>query len=204
MKMPVIVLAFLLSIAGLRAQGLVDFNNRVLADVNGPSIDAPIFLTYNSDTGLFGDKVPGGAGYRAALYGGVGNLGLDSSLVVLTNPFTTAIAVDFRTTTATFGYVNVGTEGARTVPGAGYDVTVTLQIRAWAGGYATYEEAVLAGEDELGKSSLVVMNTSQVDDQEAPRLIGMQSFALTTIPEPSTCVLAVLGLAAWLGVRRRA
>lgn len=193
MKIPVIVFCLWMSVAGLGAQGLVNFNNRVLADANGPAIDAPIYL---SD----GTKVPGGIGYHAALYGSLG-LVPPSSLVLLTNPITGQGVVDFRTTTATYGYVNVGLEGARAIAGAGYGSTVTLQIRAWYGNYGSYEEAELAGEDQLGESPTFTATTSLIDDPEPSRLVTVQSF--TIVPEPSIVVIAISGLGALALFRRR-
>lgn len=203
MRIPGIALALFVSIAGLNAQGLVNFNNRVLADANGPAIDAPIYLTFNTDTSQFGEKVPGGQGYRAALYGAVGNLVPQNSLLLLTNPFTGQGTVDFRTTTATFGYVNVGTDSTRIVPGADAGALVTLQVRAWAGGYESYEDAVAAGEDEIGESNLVVISASEPEDQDMPRLVGLQPFALTIVPEPSTWGITALGLALLMWARKR-
>jgi hypothetical protein len=202
MRIPGIALALFVSIAGLNAQGIVNFNNRVLADANGPAIDAPIYLTFDTDTSQFGAKVPGGQGYRAALYGAVGNLVPENALLLLTNPFTGQAAVDFRTTTATFGYVNVGTDSARVIPGADSGAVVTLQVRAWAGGYASYEEAIDAGEDEIGESNLIVIRSSETDDQEYPRLVGLQPFALTVVPEPSAWALIALGLGLLSWARR--
>jgi hypothetical protein len=203
MNLPLIALMLLASLVGVSAQGIVLFNNRVLADENGPLVDARIYRTSSISNGQVVFEEPLGGAYRAALYGIVGNLPSEwfDSLRMLTNPITGQGAVGFRTSAP--GYVNVGTEDARVVPGAGYNVSVTLQIRAWAGGFNSYEEALAAGGYELGYSDPIVIQTSTgPDDQFPPRLVGMQPFTLA-IPEPALVTLTVIGAALLMWRPRR-
>jgi MYXO-CTERM domain-containing protein len=202
MKKTLLLVALLVASLSAFGQGVVNFNNRVTADVNGPLVDAPI------TDGEGGPRLQGNQGYRAALYGGpIGTA--ESSLVLLVNSTSGAGAVDFRTTAATYGYVNVGAEGARTVPGAPYGSQVVLQIRAWSGGFATYEAALSAqqGGDlsvKLGKSNLVTIGTTTgPTDQVIPRMVGLQGFAVVPVPEPSSIALGLLGLGALALIRRR-
>jgi MYXO-CTERM domain-containing protein len=194
MKKTLLLVTLLVASLSAFGQGVVNFNNRVAADANGPLVDAPI-------TDPAGNRLQGGFGYRAALYGGpVGTA--EASLVLLTNSTSGAGAVDFRTTAATYGYVNVGAEGARTVSGAAFGSQVVLQIRAWSGGYSTYEAAVASGNALLGKSQLVTIGTTtSPTDQIIPRMVGLQGFAL--VPEPSSIALGLLGLGALALIRRR-
>jgi len=201
MKKILLLAAIIATAVSSYGQGIVNFNNRVLADPNGPLVDAPVYLnSVASGVRLLGG---GAEGYRAALYGAVGNLASDSSLVLLTNPGDGQAAVPFRTTAATAGYVDVQQSGGRSIPGAGYSATVTLQVRAWEGGYATYDAALAAGNARTGKSNLIVVTTTTgPTDQVVPRLAGLQSFAIT-IPEPSSIALGLLGLGAVALIRRR-
>jgi hypothetical protein len=177
-------------------QGVVNFNNRVTADVNGPLVDAPITLS-DGTTRL------AGTGYMAALYGAPGAGAAESSLVMLANPSTGATVVSFRTGAAA-GYVNVGAEGARIIPGAAYGSQVTVQIRAWTAGYATYELAAASVDASIGKSGLVTMGTTTgPTDQVIPRMVGLTSFNIVPVPEPSSIALGLLGLGAIALMRRR-
>jgi hypothetical protein len=180
-------LALFLSIAAMHAQGLVLFNNRVSASANNPTIDAPIFPGSPID----GNIQPN---IRAALYGAVGNAP-ESSLVLLTNPISGQGAVSLRSGAAA-GYVNVGSEGARSISGAGYNVAVTVQVRVWGGGYASYEDAMTQGAPS-GKSNVLLLQTSSDDVTPTP-LVGLQF-----VPEPSTYMLGIGGIAALLLSRSR-
>ncbi|HMJ88288.1 MAG TPA: PEP-CTERM sorting domain-containing protein [Candidatus Acidoferrum sp.] len=186
MKLLLMVLTLALSIAGVHAQGLVLFNNRVTE----VGLDAPALFLAS------GEMLDGGQGWRAALYGAVGTLSSDSSFVLLTSPLSGNSWVAFRTGAAA-GYVDVGSDGARTIPGAGYNTLVTLQIRVWQGGYTSYEAATASGAP-VGKSQLLTIESGP-DDQNPRPMIGLQ----WPIPEPSTYVLASMGIAALLLLRSR-
>jgi hypothetical protein len=209
MNLPLMGLLLGLSTLGVSAQGLVLFNNRVLADENGPLVDGRVYRTYSVSDGqvVFQQPLGAGQGFRAALYGAAGNHLVDwlSSLVMLTNPITGQGAVDFRPSAP--GYVDVASDEARIVPGADYGSIATFQIRAWAGGFSTWEEAAAAGGFEWGVSDPILVQTSSgPDDQFLPRLVGLQPFALA-VPEPARGVLVLFGIGAvafrrWLSTRR--
>jgi len=200
MKKILLLATLLATSASVFAQGVVNFNNKLSTDIAGnPAIDFRIYL----DT-VGGAPVPGGLGYRAALYGAVGNVA-ESSLSILTEPGGTSQEFDFRTSPvpAGYGYLNVGSTPLRGVPGAGYGALVTLQVRAWGGGYSTYEQAVAAGAPR-GKSNLIQITTSTgPTDPNTPRLVGMTPFAIVPVPEPSSIALGLLGLGAVALIRRR-
>jgi MYXO-CTERM domain-containing protein len=172
-------------------QGVVLFNNRVTAS----GVDAPIL---NSD----GTTRLAGTGFRAALYGVGGSVASDAALdnQILQNLSGTATWVDLRTGAAA-GYVNVGTDGGRIFSGVGYNQAVTVQIRAWEGNFATYEQALASGA-KVGKSNLVPLTTTtSATDPVIPPMVGLQSFSL--VPEPSSIALGLLGLGALALIRRR-
>jgi hypothetical protein len=90
------------------------------------------------------------------------------------------------------------------VPGIAVNGTVNVQMRAWEGA-ATYEAAKSGGQ-ATGISNTI--NVGPLGGVPAvgppvtdPFLTGLQGFAII-VPEPSTIVLGVLGLAA-LVLRRR-
>jgi len=193
MKKTLLLVAVLVATLSAYGQGVVNFNNRVAADANGPLVDGPI-------TDPAGNRVQGGQGYRAALYGGPIGTPV-GSLVLTTNSTSGAGAVDFRTTAATYGYVNVGAEGARVIPGAPYGSQVVLQIRAWGGGHATYEAAVAAGAPTGVSPVVTIGTTTSPTDQIIPRMVGLTGFQI--VPEPSSIALGLLGLGALALIRRR-
>jgi hypothetical protein len=81
-----------------------------------------------------------------------------------------------------------------------------IQIRAWFnnGQFATYEAALAAGMNN-GKSPVMPITLKAATDPTVQDLtaIGMQPFAVSAVPEPSTIALAGLGAASLLVFRRR-
>jgi len=79
--------------------------------------------------------------------------------------------------------------------------SVNVQMRAWeAAGGTSYEAAVAAGK-LAGMSTPVTLKVATAPAPPAD-MIGLTSFQLSAIPEPSTLALGVLGAAALL-LRRR-
>jgi len=76
----------------------------------------------------------------------------------------------------------------------------TVQVRAWAGNFASYEEAV-AGNGRFGSSNLLPLPTTGLPPGTPPNLVGLLGFQL--VPEPSTIALGVLGLGSLLLFRRK-
>jgi hypothetical protein len=180
-KIVVTVLACALSLAAF-AQGTVNFIN-----VNSsPALNAPIFLS-NGSTRL------AGAGFMAELLAGASAGSLSP---VASAPFQSGGGA---------GYFAGGTQIIPGVVGGG---TAFIQIRAWStAAGATYAAAVASGlGDAWGASSVfsvVTGNPSATPPGTPAILVGLQSFNLNPIPEPSTFALAGLGIASLLLFRRR-
>ena len=92
-----------------------------------------------------------------------------------------------------------------TVPLYGY---AWLEVRAWDSRLgATYEEVAALGMGGYGESPLFyAQGTSPYYPPEDPApLIGLQSFSLRPVPEPSTLVLAAMGALGlwWAGRKQR-
>lgn len=177
-----IVAALLASAAFLPAQGTfgtVNFNNRVLLD----SIDAPIYdLTV-------GGTMLSGSGYLAQLY--TGPAGTTEDKLVPTGAI-----VDFRTGLAS-GYLNVGTDGSRSIPNVLPGDDAVVQVRAWsANAGATYESALVSSAPgaKAGKSSMLLVQTKASAIELPSNMIGLQSFAIVAVPEPGVFALGAIGL----------
>src|SRR5947208_6971704 len=135
-------------------QGTVNFNNRVSA----VGIDAPIsYVPGSALGGQDGVRIEGAVHptARAALYGGPD--GSTEDQLVLVDP-----AVGFRFGIAA-GYVAVGSEGQRRVPGVPLGDFAIVQIRAWdaADGTtaASYEAALQVPGAYVGSSPLLRLKT---------------------------------------------
>jgi hypothetical protein len=186
-----IVAALLVSTAFLRAQGTfgtVNFNNRVLLD----GINAPIY-----DLTVGGTMLEGTA-YLAQLY--TGPAGTTEDKLVPTGAI-----VDFRTGLAS-GYLNVGTDGSRTIPNVLPGDYAVVQVRAWtAAAGSTYEQAVASTipTARAGKSNLLTVQTKASAIELPVNMVGLQSFAITAVPEPTMLAIGAVGFAL-LALRSRA
>jgi hypothetical protein len=185
MKKLIYVAALLVASLSAYAQGTVAFNNRSL-----PAIDAPVF-----DVG--GTVRLDGAAWFAQLYAGpVGTA--DTALAAIGSPTT------FRTG-AGAGYINAVSEII--VPGVAVGGTARIQMRAWDATFGTYA-AAQAGNGKIGSSSSFdVANLGGQGPAGPPAvpatLVGLTTFSLTQVPEPSTIALGALGVAALLFRRRK-
>jgi hypothetical protein len=136
-----------LSMSALGQQGTVDFNNRVVS----PGIDAPI-------TDLGGVKLSG-TNYWAQLYAADGLSASRAQLLPV------GIPLNFRVGNAA-GYFQTSGNNALGQP-VSESVAVTsfnggaasVQIRAWAGLYTSYEAAV-AGGAQYGESRILRMDVT--------------------------------------------
>lgn len=176
---PALLLASALAAGAQGKLGTVNFNNRVL--ISG--ISAPVF----DET--VGGQLAEGEAYRAQLYGGPA--GTPENLLQPTGAI-----VDFRTGLAA-GFVNVGVEGTRDVPGVSAGGRAAVQIRAWsAAGGATYEAARAnpAAHSKIGRSNIVLIDTP-ADALALPAdMVGLQSFPVRHEPMPRLALQRGLGL----------
>jgi hypothetical protein len=168
------------------SQGVVSFNNRVLAD-DGVTflVNAPVFNT-DGVTALSGNT------FLAGLYAGSS---ADSLSLV-------GSAVAFRTGTRA-GYVDISSPD-RVIQGVAAGATAFVQIRAWAASAgATYDAAVASGGLRGFSNTISVTTGGAGNPPSLPaNLVGLQSFAL--VPEPSVIALAVLGAGALFFRRKKA
>jgi hypothetical protein len=181
MKKAFVILVCVLGCLAAFAQGRVNIGNRDSAY----GVDAPIF-----DCATGGTKLEGTA-YFAQLFGGPA--GTDT-LQPCGNP------VNFRTGTAA-GYVY---SEAVEIPGVGYDANAVVQLRAWtANGGNTWAAAYAAAQTDysirVGQSDVLTIHTSaNAIDPRLPSLVGLRSFSICSVPEPSSFVLSLFGAAVLL------
>lgn len=187
MKKLSLVVAFIMAGVVGFAQGTVNFSNTGSA-IGGTG--APV-------TDVDGTTRLAGTGFLAQLYAGPDA----ASLVAVPG-----VAV-FRTG-AGAGFVNAVygtfTDSSRAVGNVAPGANATIVMRAWdAAAGATYEAALGAG-GKVGSSTpfTVALGGAGSPPSLPANLVGLTSFSLSVIPEPSTIALGLLGLAA-LALRRR-
>lgn len=213
MKKTLVILAVSVCAISLFAQGTVNFNNRNTAaglfvpiyGANPVNISESKFgnsaAALPTGTQTYAGALLTGSGFMAQLFAAPGAGALESALVASANSITT-----FRTGTSAGGFAAVTAILANVLPDA---AVATLQVRAWdnsSGLYATWAAADVAwraGSINAGKSALWDLNAIGGNLNTPPLPVGMQSFNIYTIPEPSTFVLAGLGVASLLIFRRR-
>jgi len=180
-KLLLVVALSLMGVSSVRAQGLIDFRNRITG-----TIDAPVYQ--NS----VGGTLLAGANFVANLWYGTSA----GSLAPITDA-----ASPFRTGTGA-GYWNAGTDSTRVLPGILAGSTVFLQVRVWDSAMgATYALAKAAG-GAWGDSNTFSVVAGGGSPPTAPTALGgMTAFAL--VPEPSTYALMALGACALLFRRRK-
>lgn len=179
----VLLMALVLSTASIMAQGTVNFQNfgpGVNSIVRGPDNTTPL----------------DGAAYRADLYWALGTVTDANALA------SAGFSVPFQSG-AGAGYFLGGVLG---IPGTSVDggQVVTVQIRAWrlADG-ATWSAASTNPNGQFGGGNLFQVTTGG-GPTPPPFFTASTPFQITGIvPEPSTFVLAGLGVASLLLFRRR-
>jgi|SwirhirootsSR2_FD_contig_111_616744_length_1411_multi_3_in_0_out_0_2 hypothetical protein len=197
--------------ASVFAQGTVTLNNRVVGAVvthiyapfaPGSSVHQIGNNSADTPTGTTdwtGYQFLSGAGFFAQLLAAPGNNQPEASLLPAV-PTTT-----FRTGTAA-GFIAGVTATVGNVPG---DTTpATLQLVVWdnsSGLYSTWTQARQAWVNGLIAAGVSpTINLSQLGGTSTPpNLVGLQSFNIYFVPEPSTFALAGLGAASLLIFRRR-
>jgi len=169
------------------AQGTVNFVNLS----GNPALNAPVTLSDHTT------RLAGGT-FMAELLGGTaaGSLSLQGAAT----PFLTGGGA---------GYFNGST---RVITGVAEGAVAFLQVRVWNTAYgATYALALATGQggqpDAYGLSNIFSVTTGAPNGGPPPTvpatMVGLTSFSLNAVPEPSTFALAGLGAAALLLFRRR-
>lgn len=187
MKKTLTTLVCLLAAVAAYAQGTVNFANIV-----GTTLNAPITLD-GGTTRL------DGATYRAELLGGASA----GSLVPIAS-------VAFNSG----GGAGYFLGGSQVIPGVPGGSVAFIQVRAWStAAGADFAAALAAGQagtaNAYGQSTVFSVTTGNPLAQPPgtpATLVGLTSFSLNPgviVPEPSTFVLAGLGVASLLLFRRR-
>jgi hypothetical protein len=165
------------------AQGVVVFKNFGVGSNTGGGNLTPVPLVFDTD----GTTRLAGTGFTAELLGGAAA----DSMVSLTP-------------TVGFGTGNfAGTfapSSSVPVPGVAAGAVAFLQVRVWnnqGGSITSYDNALIRNESVVFQVTLADALAPSL-----PILAGMNSFALTVVPEPSVVALALLGAGA-LFLRRR-
>jgi hypothetical protein len=211
MKKLALISLSLVSAMAVLGQGLINFNNRVtgaggvVAPVYGPeSGDSTRAITGNATTNggtaTYTGALLAGTGFTAQLWGGPAGSPEDALVLVS--------STTMRTATSFAGFVTPPAT-APSVPGVPGGSQATFQLRVWdnQGGTLTSWSAALnawtAGQTALGKSTLFTAPALTVPPGTPPNLVGLTSFNITLVPEPSVIALGALGLGALLLRRRK-
>lgn len=178
MKRILIITALGLASVNAWCQGVIQYANW------GPNLNAPVYSTLTGQT-------LSGNGFSAQLFGGKAG-DSESALTALGNP------VPFQD----FGYFDGGVAINNFVlPGS----VAAFQVRAWSSAYASYEQALAASlldDDVLLGKSTVFETTTGISTPAV--LLGLQSFSVAPIPEPSVWSLVGSGLVCgWFFLRRK-
>lgn len=193
MKKLLVTLACVAFSVSSYAQGFVNFNTGY------STVKATV-------TDLTTGQLASGTAYFAQLYAADGANAAESSLTAKGSP------VNFKTGT-TSGYVQTsGTTSLGTAVSSSVQVSatagiVTVEVRAWGallGGNAvtSYEDAVAANGGVFGHSNAINVQSAGALSSP-PYLVGLQSFTVNGVPEPTTIALGVMGAAALLFRRRK-
>lgn len=208
MKKLLLTLAAIATATSGFAQGTVNFNNAVPANIN-TRVYMPDLSGFQRTGNTATQTPPGtqvylsalvtGSGFTAQLWSAPGAGQPESALVGYTT-------TTFRTGSAAGAVAPVTATLGNVLPDA---AAATLQVRVFETRFGTWAAAAAAYEVELdvilGKSELfTVNNIGGVINTTPPLLTGLTSFSLITfILEPTSVTLAGLGAAAMLLFRRK-
>lgn len=200
MKKSIIALLAVLTAGSVFAQGTIVYYNRitgsVVAPIYGPELDNPaLALTGNTTAGtpagvtVYTGAPLAGTGFTAELWAGA----TADSLVAV--PGTQK---DFRTG----GFAGaINSSGlVVTIPGFAEAATPFLQVRAWdneGGTILNWDDAQIKG------ASLPFVSAPLGGLAPPPNMVGLTSFNLHVIPEPSTFALLGLGALGMFLFRRK-
>jgi hypothetical protein len=180
MKKLLLLSGLMIVALGAYAQGNVNFANGaagVSAPITNGTVSPSVLAT--------------GPGFQAQLY--VGPAGTLNSTLLTTNgvggtpqPFAASPQGFF------FG-------STRIITGSPEGTILTMQVRAWATSAGSSWEA--AGPAGRGESNLIQVSLGGIGP--TPNMVGLQSFTIGGVPEPSSIALGLLGLGAIALFRRR-
>lgn len=216
------ILLFSLSLVvavGAFAQGTINFNNAagagLVARIYNLSPEAPTTqIRGNATNGVpagtttYTGAPLSGTGYVAELWGLVGAGQSEASLQRLaSSSFRTGTGAGVLIGNLSTPVPNTPSTATGGNPG-GY--VGTFQIRAWnvglSGPLATWSDVMNSAIVPHGSSVLVTsgqLGGTGDPPVTTPNLVGLTSFNLTIVPEPSAIALGVLGLGTLMFLRRR-
>lgn len=178
-----LLVALAVSAASVMAQGTINWQN------GGPGVNAPV-----GDASA-GNVLLNGAAYSADLFWALGTV-TDANLLQsagLSTPFASGASAGYF-----FG-------GVQTLTGVAIGAVITVQVRAWrtADGASWLAASTPQGAWH-GQGNLIQVPLGG-GTTPPPYMAGLTAFNLTAnpVPEPSTFVLAGLGIASLLLFRRR-
>lgn len=193
-KILVTLTAVAVSALTMYGQGRVLFNNYVSG--NAITVGA---ANMGASGGAAGANV--GANYSVQLLWSAGSFA-DLASFLASNPSSSTPVAFFGATGGSPGTDGAGLFDGGTVAFGGAAGAYTALTRAWFNGGAnsTYA-AALAANANTGQSALFSINATAAPTPAPNTTFG--SFTVGVVPEPSTLVLAGLGLASLLVFRRR-
>lgn len=219
MKKLLVTLVAVASVVTAFSQGTITFNNGVpnvvVAPIFGPQAgDSIASLSGNAaatsgapagfpaGTTVYTGTPLSGNGYFAQLFGAAGAGRPTDTLQALGTAAGTNAVLAFRTASGQLGLVRTITP-AVVCPGSAAGDVWTIQVRVWEnrGNLLTWADAMALNDASLlrGESSPInlTLGPSPVN------LLGLTSFNIHAVPEPSVIALGVLGVGALLLFRRR-
>lgn len=208
MKKTLITAALLsLGVYGVLGQGAINFNTRAL-NLNPAAVNAPIYgPEANQSISLHGNHVTNGGAttYNGVLLTGTGFTAQLWAAPAGGAPLALLSATVMRPAGSLAGYV-VPPAFAPTVPNAVGGSQVNFDFRVWdnRGGTITTWAQVMADATILHGSSGTFTTAVAEPPNTPPNLVGLTSFNLWAVPEPSVIALGALGLGALLLRRRKA
>jgi len=208
MKKTLITAALLsLGVYGVLGQGAINFNTRAL-NLNPAAVNAPIYGPESDITrSMHGNHTTNGGAinYTGVLLTGTGftaQLWAAPAAGGTLAPLSTTV---MRPAGSLAGYI-VPPALAPTVPNAAGGSQVNFDFRVWdnRGGTITTWAQVMADPTILHGSSGTFTTAVAEPPNTPPNLVGLTSFNLFAVPEPSVIALGALGLGALLLRRRKA
>lgn len=178
--------AFCVAAVSSQAQGFFNFSN--FGSGSAGTVNAPVYET-DGTTKL-------GAGYKADYYWGPAGT-VDPN----------ALQSGLGASSPSFAGGGVFFGGSQVINGVSGGTTVTLQVRAWrVSDGTTWANAAASGPGaHVGQGNLIQLqlaDSTATPQPTPPNMVGLQSFNLTTGPEPATIALGLMGAGA-LFIRRR-